>query len=104
MTTRTTFQFKFSRLFSKNRHLESFIVLFSTTTVRTLISVEGGEALSRSLLNINGILAKTRSTMTIAFTLSCQIDVGSRCALLGVPHGITEQVASAHAQTVHTTD
>ena len=55
MATRTTFQFKFSRLFSKNRHpgkLHS--AFFFTTKVSTLISVEGGEALSRSL--INGII------------------------------------------------
>ena len=45
----TTFDFKFSRLFSENRH--SFILLSFTTKVSTLISVEGGEALSRSLNN-----------------------------------------------------
>ena len=73
MTTRTTFQFKFSRLFFKNRHSKSFIVLFFTTKVRKLISVEGSEALSRWL--INGIRAKTRSKM--AFTLSRQNDVRS---------------------------
>ena len=57
--------------------LERFIVLFFTTKVRKLISVEGGEALSRSLLIINDILAKTCSRMAIAFTLSRQNDVGS---------------------------
>ena len=74
MTTRTTFQFKFPRLFSKNRHPGKLHCTFFTTKVRKLISVEGGEALSRSL--INGIRAKTRSKM--AFTLSRQNDVGSR--------------------------
>ena len=55
MTTRTTFQFKFSRLFSKNRHPGKFHCTFFTTTARKLISVEGGEALSRWSL-INGII------------------------------------------------
>ena len=73
MTTRMTFQFKFSRLFSKNRHPGKLHRTFFTTKVRKLISVEGGEALSRSLINIR---AKTRSKM--AFTLSRQNDVGSR--------------------------
>ena len=42
-----TFNFTFSRLFSKNRHLgiESFIVLFFATKVSSVISVEGGKAL-----------------------------------------------------------
>ena len=75
MITRTTFQFKFFRLFSKNRHPRKLHRTFFTTTVRKLISVEGGEALSRSL--INGILAKTRSRMTMAFTMARQNDVGS---------------------------
>ena len=74
MTTRTTFQFTFSRLFSKNRHPGKLHRAFFTTKVRKLFSVEGGEALSRSLTN--GIGAKTRSKM--AFTLSGQNDVGSR--------------------------
>ena len=43
-----TFNFKFSRLFFKIYTPESFFVLFFTTKVSTLISVEGGEALSRS--------------------------------------------------------
>ena len=38
---RTTFNFKFSRLFSKIDTPESFRVLFFTTKVNTLISVEG---------------------------------------------------------------
>ena len=54
MATRTTFQFKFSRLFSKNRHPGKLHRAFFTTKVRKFISVEGGEALSRSL--INGII------------------------------------------------
>ena len=78
MTTRTTFQFKFPRLFSKNRHPGKLHRTFFTTKVRKLISVEGGEALSRSLLIINDILAKNCSRMAIAFTLSRQNDVGSR--------------------------
>ena len=78
MTTRMTFQFKFFAYSLKIDTLESFIVLFFTTKVRKLISVEGGEALSRSLLIINDILAKTCSRMAIAFTLSRQNDVGSR--------------------------
>ena len=78
MTTRMTFQFKFFRLFSKNRHPGKLHRTFFTTKVRKLISVEGGEALSRSLLIINDILAKTCSRMAIAFTLSRQNDVGSR--------------------------
>ena len=40
--TRTTFNFKFSRLFSKIDTPESFIVPFFTTKVSRLISVEGG--------------------------------------------------------------
>ena len=43
MATRTTFQFKFSRLFSKNRHPGKLHRTFFTTKVRKLISVEGGE-------------------------------------------------------------
>ena len=78
MTTRMTFQFKFFRLFSNNRHPGKLHRTFFTTKVRKLISVEGGEALSRSLLIINDILAKTCSRMAIAFTLSRQNDVGSR--------------------------
>ena len=73
MATRTTFQFKFPRLFSKNRHPGKLHCTFFTTKVGTLISVEGGEALSRSW---DYIRAKTRSK--IAFTLSRQNDVGSR--------------------------
>ena len=76
MTTRTTFQFKFPRLFSKNRHPGNLHRTFFTTKVRKLISVEGGEALSRSLINGHYIRAKTCSKM--AFTLSRQNDVGSR--------------------------
>ena len=73
MITRTTFQSKLPRVFSKNRHPGKLHRAFFTTKVRKLISVEGGEALSRSLTN--GIRAKTRSKM--AFTLSRQNDVGS---------------------------
>ena len=51
MATRTTFQFKFPRLFSKNRHPGKLHRTFFTTKVRKLICVEGGEALSRSLIN-----------------------------------------------------
>ena len=49
--TQPTFNFKFSRLFSKNslKTPENFIVLSSTTEVSTLISVEGVKAHSRSL-------------------------------------------------------
>ena len=54
MTTRTTFQFKFSRLFSKNRYPGKLHRTFFNTKARKLISVEEGEALSRSL--INGII------------------------------------------------
>ena len=53
MATRTTFQFKFPRLFFKNRHPGKLYCTFFTTKVIKLISV-GGEALSRSL--INGII------------------------------------------------
>ena len=77
MATRTTFQIKFPRLFSKNRHPRKLHRTFFTIKVRKIISVEGGEALSRSLLIINGIRAKTRSRRTMAFTLSLQNDVGS---------------------------
>ena len=42
MTTRTTFNFKFSRPFSKIETLESFTVLFYNTKVSRLISVEEG--------------------------------------------------------------
>ena len=53
-TRRTTFNFKFSLLFSKIDTPQSFIVLFFTTKVSMLISVEGvqGLALSRSLNDI----------------------------------------------------
>ena len=51
MATRTTFQFKFPRLFSKNRHPGKLHRTFFTTKVRKLICVEGGEALSRALIN-----------------------------------------------------
>ena len=54
MSTRTTVQFKFPRLFFKNRHPGKLYSTFFTKKVRKLISVEGGEALSRSL--INGII------------------------------------------------
>ena len=54
MATRTTFPFKFPRLFFKNRHPGKLYCTFFTKKVRKLISVEGGEALSRSL--INGII------------------------------------------------
>ena len=40
-----TFNFKFSRLFSKNRHLGKLHCTFFTTKVNTLISDEGGKAL-----------------------------------------------------------
>ena len=40
--TRTTFNFKFSRLFSKIDSPESFNVLFLTTKVNRLFSFEGG--------------------------------------------------------------
>ena len=46
MSTRTTVQFKFPRLFFKNRHPGKLYCTFFTKKVRKLISVEGGEALS----------------------------------------------------------
>ena len=46
---RTTFNFKFSRLFSKNRHPGNHHCTFFTTKVSSVISVERGKALSRSL-------------------------------------------------------
>ena len=61
MITRTSFQSKCPRVFSKNRHPGKLHRAFFTTKVRKLNSVEGGEALSRSLTN--GIRAKTRSKM-----------------------------------------
>ena len=45
----TTFYFKFSCYSLKKDTAESVVVLFFITKVSTLISVEGGEALSRSL-------------------------------------------------------
>ena len=87
MTTSTTFNFKFSYLFSKIDTPESFIVLFFATKGSWLISVEGGEALSRSLndkipnIRHYEILPKTRSRITMATTFSRQNHVGSRaCA------------------------
>ena len=47
-TRRTAFNFKVSRLFYKLYTPESFIVLFFTTKVSTLISVEGVQTLPRS--------------------------------------------------------
>ena len=44
-------EIKFSRLSSRINNPESFTVLFFTTKVSSLISVEGGKALSRSLYN-----------------------------------------------------
>ena len=44
-----TFKFKFPRLFSKNRNAEKHHCPFFTTKVSSLISVEGGKTLSRSL-------------------------------------------------------
>ena len=41
-TTRTAFNFTFSHLFSKIDTPEIFFVLFFTTKVSTLISIEGG--------------------------------------------------------------
>ena len=72
----------------KNRQPES-IVLFFPTKASTLISVEGGKALFRSLnekipnicnlSSLYDIIAKTSSRMTIAaITFSRQNDVGSR--------------------------
>ena len=43
------FNFKFSRLFSKHRHLGKNHCTFFTTKVSLLISIEGGKALSQLL-------------------------------------------------------
>ena len=48
MITWMTFNFKFSRLFSKNRHLGKHHCTFFTTKVSSLIFLERGKALSRS--------------------------------------------------------
>lgn len=52
-STRSTVSFKFSPLFFKNKHPGKLhcTFFFFTTKVRSLISVEGGYALSRSTLN-----------------------------------------------------
>ena len=47
MTMRLTFNFKFSRLFSKNRNPGKVRCTFFTTRVRSLISIEEGKAFSR---------------------------------------------------------
>ena len=54
MATRTTFPFKFPRLFSKNRHPGKLYCTFFTKKVRKLISLKEVKPLSRSL--INGII------------------------------------------------
>ena len=76
MSTRTTFQFKFSRLSSKNRHPGKLHCTFFTTKVRKLISVKGGEAPLSIAHKWHYIRAKTPSKMS--FTLTRQNDVGSR--------------------------